>query len=128
MALRVLSAVRSEHPPDVALYADVVASLARNGMAEDIDRLISDLAAAEGRVGWDDKGTKRLVRAVIASGSRDSTVRIYRMLKESGSKGDDYLAGALSRGLRRLGEPDLADEVVSLSGSSPKGTIDRSRV
>ena len=130
LALRALAAVRSEYPPDMSLYADVVNALARNGLAEDIDRLIVDLERERGDGGlhWDDKGVISLVRAVIGADRRESTVRIYGMLKKSvvgstGFKAEDYIVGALSRGLRRLGEPGLADEVVQQFGRSYKGSL-----
>ncbi|PON46905.1 PPR containing protein [Parasponia andersonii] len=130
LALQVFSAFRSEYQPELSLYAAMVQALSRNGMAEDIDRLICDLEEGGG-VGWDDKGLITLVRAVIASGRRESTVRIYGMLKRNGvgSSGgfqaDDYMVGALSKGLRRLGEVGLADEIGRVFGRFYEGSFDK---
>ena len=98
-------------------------------MVDDIDRLMFDLEESGG-VQWDDKGLITLVRAVIASGRRESTVRIYGMLKRSGLgsrgvKADDYMVGALSKGLRRLGEVSLADEIDREFGRFYKGSFDK---
>ncbi|EXB74541.1 hypothetical protein L484_026238 [Morus notabilis] len=131
LALHVFSAVRSEYRPDLSLYADMVIALEKNGMAEDIDRLIFDLEMEGcGAVGDDNKGLIRLVRAVIAAERRESTVRIYGMLKmgvlgSSGFEADDHTVGALSKGLRRLGEAALADEVDREFGRSQKGSLEK---
>lgn len=101
-------------------------------MSEDIDRLISDLEKESGgRVSCDDKGLIRLIRSVIGAGSREATVRIYGMMKRSGwgsssngsSKADEYMVKVLSKGLRSLGEADLADEVDGEFGSSSRGNF-----
>lgn len=85
-------------------------------MSEDIDRVIFDMEKEGGGVPCDDKGLIRLIRAVIAAERRESTVRIYGMMKRSGwgsrsFKADEYTVRVLSKGLRRLGEVGLADEV-----------------
>jgi hypothetical protein len=118
LALLAFSAFRSEYQPDLSLYADVASALARNGMVEDIDRVIRELEEGDGGVGiiqCDDKGLIRLVKAVIGAGRRESTVRIYRMMKRSGwgssIEADEYVVKVLSKGLRSLGEEGLGDEV-----------------
>ncbi|XAR50661.1 hypothetical protein NMG60_11005046 [Bertholletia excelsa] len=116
VALRVFSAVRSEpwDKTDLGLYADLVSALARKGMTEDIDRLIRDLEG-ESVIPCDDKGLVRLVKALIAAGRAESTVRIYGLMKRSGwgcsGAADEYVAKVLSKGLRRFGEGRLADEI-----------------
>ncbi|GMP34917.1 hypothetical protein CsSME_00007587 [Camellia sinensis var. sinensis] len=116
LALKVFSSVRSEfwYKTDLGLYADLVSALARKGMTEDIDRLICDLEE-EGVIECDDKGLVRLVKALIAAERVESTVRIYGLMKRSGwgatCVADEYVAKVLSRGLRRLGEWRLADEI-----------------
>ncbi|TQE12252.1 hypothetical protein C1H46_002177 [Malus baccata] len=58
-------------------------TLARNEMEEDMDRLICDLET-KSRVPWDsDKGLIRLIRAVIGVDRRESTIRIYEMMKRN---------------------------------------------
>ncbi|KAF5739162.1 hypothetical protein HS088_TW12G00362 [Tripterygium wilfordii] len=119
LALHVLSTFRSEFPqctPDLNLYADVASALARNQMYDEIDRLICDLEKDEGNVRWgEDRALVRLVKIVIGTGRSESTVKIYWMLKRSGCgvqwEGDEYVAKVLSKGLRRMGSADLADEV-----------------
>ncbi|KAM6585779.1 hypothetical protein CsatB_012781 [Cannabis sativa] len=126
LALQAFSTIRSEYQPELSLYAAMVKALSRNGMGEDIDRLIVDLEEAGGGVRWDDKGVITLVRAVIGSGSRESTVRIYGMLKKSGllgSKDGEYMVGSLSKGLRRFGEVALADEIDREFGRFYKGNV-----
>ena len=125
LALHVFSAVRSEYNnPDLSLYADVASALARNRMVEDLDRLICDLETDCGRGGiqCDDKGLIRLIKAVIGADRRESTVRIYAMMKRSGwgstFEADEYVVKVLSKGLRRLGEQSLAVEVKGLSRSN----------
>ncbi|KAF3945741.1 hypothetical protein CMV_027913 [Castanea mollissima] len=122
LALHAFSAVRSEyHNPDLSLYADVAAALARNRMVEDLDRLICDLETdcGGGGIQCDDKGLIRLIKAVIGADRRESTVRIYEMMKRSGwgstFEADEYVVKVLSKGLRRLGEESLAVEVKGLS-------------
>ena len=125
LALHAFSAVRSEyHNPDLSLYADVAAALARNRMVEDLDRLICDLETdcGGGGIQCDDKGLIRLIKAVIGADRWESTVRIYEMMKRSGwgstFEADEYVVKVLSKGLRRLGEESLAVEVKELSRSN----------
>ncbi|XP_009346109.2 protein THYLAKOID ASSEMBLY 8, chloroplastic-like [Pyrus x bretschneideri] len=133
LALQVFSAVRSEYPPDLSVYAEMALALARNEMGEDMDRLICDLETESG-VQWEsDKGLIRLIRAVIGADRRESTVRIYEMLKRNGwgsigFKADEYMVRVLSKGLRRLGEAGLADEVDLKFGSRLKGSLENSSV
>ncbi|KAK2971163.1 hypothetical protein RJ640_008587 [Escallonia rubra] len=132
LALRVFSAVRSEiwYKTNLSLYADLVSALARKGLTEDIDRLIGELDA----VSFDDdgKGLLRLVKALIAAGRGESTVRIYGMMRSSGwgatCAADDYVAKVLSRGLRRLGQASVADEIDREFGGSSKGNLEKTRV
>ncbi len=98
-------------------------------MLEDLDRLISDLEGdyVDG-IQCDDKGVIKLIKVVIAADRRESTVRIYEMMKRSGwgstIEADDYVVRVLSKGLRRLGEEGLADEVKNLS----RGNLEKLRV
>jgi len=131
LALHAFSAVRSEyHNPDLSLYADVASALARNRMLEDLDRLICDLETdcGGGGIQCDDKGLIRLIKAVIGADRRESTVRIYEMMKRSGwgstFEADEYVVKVLSKGLRRLGEESLAVEVKGLS----RGNLEKLRV
>ncbi|KAG2307479.1 hypothetical protein Bca52824_027227 [Brassica carinata] len=110
LAVHVLSTLRSEYPPlDLALYADVVNALVRNGEREEIDRLIGEMEGIEG--GYEnDKALGKLIRA--------AAVRIYEMMREGGWgseswEADEYVAEVLSKGLRRLGEEELAAQVAS---------------
>ncbi|KAM5579105.1 protein THYLAKOID ASSEMBLY 8, chloroplastic [Rosa sericea] len=117
LALQAFSAFRSEYQPDLSVYAEVALALARNGMVEEIDTLVCELEKESEGVQWDsDKGLIRLIKAVIGADRRESTVRIYEMLKRNGwgsssFKADEYMVRVLSKGLRRLGEAELADEV-----------------
>ncbi|CAB4303091.1 unnamed protein product [Prunus armeniaca] len=130
LALQVFSTFRSEYPPDLSVYAEMALALARNGMAEDMDRLICVLEKESG-VQWDsDKGLIRLIRAVVTADRRESTVKIYEMLKRNGwgssdFKADEYMVRVLSKGLRRLGEVGLADEVDMKFGSPYEGNLEK---
>ncbi|KAK3410923.1 hypothetical protein EUGRSUZ_J02952 [Eucalyptus grandis] len=116
LALQVLAVARSEHGPvALSLYADVASALARQGMGEEIDALVEELEREEGPVDWGDKAVPRLLKAVIGAGRRGAAVRIYGMMRRSGwgpgAKSEDHAVKVLSRGLRRMGEVGLADEI-----------------
>lgn len=115
LALRLFSTVRSEYKADLSLYADMVQALAKNGMPEDVDRLILDLEQSEGGIDCEDKGLVELIKAVIGAGRRESTVRIYGLMRRSGwgssVEADEYVAKVLSKGLKSLGEEGLSLEV-----------------
>ncbi|XP_059643276.1 protein THYLAKOID ASSEMBLY 8, chloroplastic [Cornus florida] len=129
VALEVFSAVRSEpwYNTDLTLYADLVSALARNGMSDDIDRLIVDLEG-EGVIPCD-KGLLRLIKALIAAGRAESTVRIYGLMKRSGwgstCEADEYVAKVLSRGLKRLGKVSVADEIDMEIGRLSRGVLEK---
>lgn len=78
-------------------------------MVDDVDRLILEM---EMDGGDDDKGLAELIKAVVGAGRRESTVRIYEMMKRRGwGEGDEYVGKVLSNGFRSFGEEALADEV-----------------
>ncbi|KAJ7951738.1 Pentatricopeptide repeat-containing protein family [Quillaja saponaria] len=83
LALQVFSTVRSEYKVDLSLYSEMVHALARNVMTEDIDHLILDLEM-EGGIECDNKGIIDLTQGVIGADRRESTVRIYGLMKKSG--------------------------------------------
>ncbi|CAO2813350.1 unnamed protein product [Amaranthus hypochondriacus] len=125
LALTVFSTVRLEpwYKIDLSVYADLVSALdKKGGMGEDIDRLIKELEMEiDGGdvIDWNDKkGLSRLVKGLIAAEKRESTVRIYGVMKKCGwgSRGlgvevDEYLAKVLSKGFRKFGELGLAKQV-----------------
>ncbi|XP_051114878.1 protein THYLAKOID ASSEMBLY 8, chloroplastic-like [Andrographis paniculata] len=114
IAAGVFSTLRSEHGADLSAYAEFAAALARNGLAEQIDSLVDELEQDGGIRRGNGKAVLRLVKAVVGAGRRESTVRIYAMVKSSGCEMDEYLGRVFSRGLRRLGEVSLAKEVESI--------------
>lgn len=125
LAFHVLSTLRSEYPPiDLTLYAEVVTALSRNGEREQIDRLMGELKGIQG--GYEsDKALVKLIKAVVGAERRESAVRIYAMMRESGWgseswEADEYLAEVLSKGLRRLGEEDFAAEVAATQSQSQR--------
>lgn len=65
-----------------------------------------------------DKALAKLIRAVMGAERREAAVRIYGMMREGGWgseswEADEYVAEVLSKGLRRLGEEELAAHVAS---------------
>ncbi|XP_043723426.1 protein THYLAKOID ASSEMBLY 8, chloroplastic [Telopea speciosissima] len=140
LALKVFEAARSElwYKTDCSLYADMVTALARTGMIEEIDRLISVDLERDGLGASEERGLSRLVKALIAAERTESVVRVYGLMKRCGwvsasasasaSATDEYVVKILSRGLRRLGEERVADEVeMELMSSVPKGKLDELR-
>ncbi|KAJ4718086.1 Pentatricopeptide repeat-containing protein [Melia azedarach] len=112
LAVHVFSTFQREYPQrDLSLLGDLVSALAKKGMTEEIDRLMGELEINEG----DEKGLLRVIKAVVGAGSKESTVRIYGVMKRSGVgyswKVDEYVGKVLSKGLRRFGEEEMASEV-----------------
>ncbi|KAK7282590.1 hypothetical protein RIF29_11499 [Crotalaria pallida] len=115
LALTVFSTLRSEYGADLTLYAEMAKALAGCDMMEDVDRLIGDLEQ-EGGVQCDDyKGLVNLIKAVIGAKRRESTVRIYWLMKKSGwgtvVEPDEYVVQVLVNGLKGFDEVALAEEV-----------------
>ncbi|EPS60257.1 hypothetical protein M569_14549, partial [Genlisea aurea] len=104
------STLRSEYGADLNMYAELVLCFARNGLVREIDSLIAEMENDDVSIG-ETKGLLRLVTAVIGARRMEPTVRIYRMMKRSGSELDEYLGRVMSKGLRNFGEVDLANEV-----------------
>lgn len=81
-------------------------------MVKEIEALIENLEVIDS---GDEKGLARVINCVVEARLKDSTVRIYRVMKRSGVGGewkvDEYVAKVLSRGLRRFGEVELGNEV-----------------
>ncbi|XP_045789836.1 protein THYLAKOID ASSEMBLY 8, chloroplastic-like [Trifolium pratense] len=121
LALDVFSAVRSEYGADLSLYAEMVQALGICGMVEDVDRLIEEIVG-EGGIGigcGDDqgKGLLNLIKAVIGAKRRESTVRIYEMMKENGwgesVEPDEYVVKVLSNGFKGFGDEELAQQILN---------------
>ncbi|WCJ40812.1 hypothetical protein M5689_021715 [Euphorbia peplus] len=135
LALHVLSTLRSEYPShiDLNLYGELISALSRNKLWDHIDRVIDDLEKDEGGIEWEtDRGVLRTIRGVVEAGRKESTVKIYRMMKKSGCgdtwPADEYIVGVLSKGLRRMGEVELANEVYKDFGGVFKGTVEKFNV
>lgn len=117
LALEALHAVKSEYPkPDLSLYADVAAALGRAGDGAAIDRLVADLEADGSAINCGDKkGLGKLLTVVINWGSRESTARMYAMMRKSGwgstCTPDDHIVKVLIKGFSRFGDVELAKEV-----------------
>ncbi|KAL6495905.1 hypothetical protein OROGR_030468 [Orobanche gracilis] len=111
IAAKVFSTVRSEYGADLHMYAELVVALARNGLKDEIDLLIDEMEEDGGFRCDESKGLLRLVVALIGARRKRSTVRIYGIMKRSGYEMDDNLGKVLSKGLRRFGVGELADEV-----------------
>ncbi|KAL5160383.1 Protein THYLAKOID ASSEMBLY 8, chloroplastic [Glycine soja] len=119
IALRAFSTLRSEYGADLSLYAEIISALAAAAAAEmtdHVDRLILDLEAENEEIKCDDhKGLASLIKAVVAARSRESTVRIYGLMKKSGygsvTEPDEYVVKVLVNGLKSFGEEALAREL-----------------
>ncbi|KAI8529571.1 hypothetical protein RHMOL_Rhmol12G0235200 [Rhododendron molle] len=114
LVLILQACAKQRYQTNLGIYADLVLALGKKGMMEDIDRLILDLER-EGTIPCDDKGLGRLVKALITNERTESTVRIYNLMKRSGWGSTFpsyyYVANVLSKGLRRLGEETIAEEI-----------------
>lgn len=117
LACKVFVATRKEFSsnPDYSLYAVIVEAMARNGMREDIGLLVSDLLAEREKSGgfWteDIRGLTRVVKALIGAGSGKAVKNMYREMKRRNCVPDEFLFKDLIRGLRGLGEGEIADDV-----------------
>lgn len=120
IALRAFSTLRSEYGADLSLYAEIISALAAAAaaaeMTDHVDRLILDLEAENEEIKCDDhKGLASLIKAVVAARSRESTVRIYGLMKKSGygsvTEPDEYVVKVLVNGLKSFGEEALAREL-----------------
>ncbi|KAL2516188.1 Vacuolar sorting protein 9 [Forsythia ovata] len=132
LALKVFSTIRSEYSVDFANYADLVLALTRNGLREEIDALILDMEKEGGIQFEDNKGLSRLVKALIDAERKESTVRIYKLMRKSGWGStfpvDEYLGKVLSRGLRRFGEDKMAHQIDEELRRFSRGILDKHRV
>ncbi|XP_008783728.2 protein THYLAKOID ASSEMBLY 8, chloroplastic-like [Phoenix dactylifera] len=101
--------------PDYSLYAEMVATMARNGMREEIGLSVSDLLAArekgDGFSADDLRGLARVVKALIGAGSGKAVKNMYREMKRRNCVPDEFLFKDLIKGLRGMGEGEAADEV-----------------
>ncbi|KAK7295737.1 hypothetical protein RJT34_18649 [Clitoria ternatea] len=115
LALHVFSALRSEYGADLSLYADMVQTLAATDMFDLVDRLILDLEDGDGIRCDDHKGLMNLIKAVVGARRKESTVRIYEMMKKGGYgsvvEPDEYVVKVLANGLKGFGEEALATDI-----------------
>jgi len=115
LALRVFSTLRSEYGAELSLYADMVQALAAADMHEDIDRLILDLEDENAIKCDDHKGLASLIKAVVSARRKESTVRIYDLMKKSGygtvAELDEYVVKVLVYGFKSFGEEALTEEL-----------------
>ncbi|KAL2338053.1 hypothetical protein Fmac_012499 [Flemingia macrophylla] len=114
LALRVFSTLRSEYgEADLSLYAEIVHALASADMPEHVDRLVLDLNGI--RCDDDPKGLVSLIKAVVGAKRRESTVRIYELMKKSGYgsavAADEYVVKVLVNGLNNFGEEAHAKQL-----------------
>ncbi|KAG2379844.1 hypothetical protein LR48_Vigan406s018600 [Vigna angularis] len=115
LALRVFSTLRSEYGAELSLYAEMVQALTACDMHEDVDSLILDLED-ENEIRCDDnKGLASLIKAVVTARRKESTLRIYDLMKKSGygtvAELDEYVFKVLVSGFKSFGEEALAEEL-----------------
>lgn len=93
----------------------MVSTLARCGVAEEIDVLVSNLLKEkemEGGISSEDiRGLVQLSKALVAAGRGKVLRDVYMEIKTAGWDPDEYVFKLMIRGLRRLGEVKAADEV-----------------
>ncbi|XP_047941841.1 protein THYLAKOID ASSEMBLY 8, chloroplastic-like [Salvia hispanica] len=130
IAAVVFSVIQSEYGADLNAYSEMVVALARKGMTAEIDALVDRMEEEAAAVRGASRGLLRMVKALIGAERKESTVRIYEMMKRSGMGStwevDEYLGRVLSKGLRRFGEAKLADEVDSELARLYKGIFVKS--
>jgi hypothetical protein len=116
----------------------MVQALGNCDMVEDVDRLIEEIVG-EGGIGIgigcgedQGKGLLNLIKAVIGAKRRDSTVRIYEMMKESGwgesVEPDEYVVKVLSNGFKGFGDEELAQQILNDYDRFCKAKFDAFRV
>eukprot|EP00268_Persea_americana_P058372 TRINITY_DN7054_c0_g2_i1.p1 TRINITY_DN7054_c0_g2~~TRINITY_DN7054_c0_g2_i1.p1 ORF type:complete len:228 (-),score=48.03 TRINITY_DN7054_c0_g2_i1:586-1269(-) len=112
LALAVFSAARREpwYRTDYSLYAEIISALARNGMPSEIDRLVADIVE-EGFYAGDSRGLGRLLRTLVAAERPKSVIDVYQLMKRGECVLDEFMYKVLTKGLRRLGEIEVADEI-----------------
>lgn len=107
----------------------MVSALAKNDMLEDIDRLMLELEE-EGLKKEGCGRISRLIKELVKAQRTKSVVRIYRAMKDGGwecrDEVDEYVVKILSRGLRRLGEDVVADDVERELGGLSVGIMETS--
>lgn len=117
LSLKIFAAVRLEswYRTDCALYANMVAVLARTQASSEIDRLMlelmEELEMRGGVVAGDLRGPARLVKALVAAGKGKAVKDVYEMMKKGGCEPNAYLFNFMIKGLRRLGDEDAACEI-----------------
>ncbi|RWR95571.1 Pentatricopeptide repeat-containing protein [Cinnamomum micranthum f. kanehirae] len=112
LALTVFSSARREpwYRTDYSLYAEIISALARNGMPSEIDRLVADIVE-EGFYAGDSRGLGRLLRTLVAAERPKAVIDVYELMKRGECVLDEFMYKVLTKGLRRLGEIEVADEI-----------------
>jgi hypothetical protein len=112
----------------------MVQALGNCDMVEDVDRLIEEIVG-EGGIGCGEdqgKGLLNLIKAVIGAKRRESTVRIYEMMKENGwgesVEPDEYVVKVLSNGFKGFGDEELAQQILNDYDRFCKAKFDAFRV
>lgn len=120
LALIVLSSARREpwYRPDYGLYAEIISALARNGMNSEIDQLVSELVD-EGFYAGDSRGLARLLKSLVAVEHAEALVDVYGLMKRGACVMDEYMFKVLSKGLRKLGKFEAAEEVEKFGFNKP---------
>ncbi|XP_061367543.1 protein THYLAKOID ASSEMBLY 8, chloroplastic [Gastrolobium bilobum] len=132
LAVRVFSTLRSEYGADLSLYAEMLQALSTSGMLEDVDRMILELEDGNGIQCDDPKGLVKLIKAVVEARRRESTVRIYELMKSNGwatvVEPDEYVVKVLVNGLKSFGEEALAEELQNESNKFFRAKFDPFRI
>ncbi|XP_020526495.1 pentatricopeptide repeat-containing protein At3g46870 isoform X3 [Amborella trichopoda] len=113
LALQVFEDVRKEYwyKPQVSLYADMIAVLARNGSFEKVKLLFSDLKMEilEGDI----EGFNGLLRTFIEFGMAGAATECYHLMRKVQCEPDKSTFMILINGLESLGNFDFASKLRS---------------
>ncbi|OIW17081.1 hypothetical protein TanjilG_20185 [Lupinus angustifolius] len=115
LAMRVFSTLRSEYGADLTHHAEMAKALGNCGMLEELDNLVVDLEHGGEIDCGDYKGLVNLIKAVVGAKRRESTVRVYGLMKKCGWGSvvvpDEYVVQVLVNGFKSFDEIELAKEV-----------------
>lgn len=108
LALQIFDVVRKEiwYKPDVVLYVDMINTLGRNNLIEDVEKLT--IFSREEGIQPDSRFYTAVIGANLRSGKIPKAMEVYDEMKKNGCFPSELTYGILLKGLHDSGEVDLA--------------------
>ncbi|MFS7925001.1 putative tetratricopeptide-like helical domain superfamily [Helianthus anomalus] len=113
LALMVFVEIQKEHwyKPSVSLYGEIISTLARNGLHDNINIIVHEMKAEKGRLEAKTEGFNLLLESLMSYNLIEAAMDCFELMKEVGCEPDRSTFKLLVAQLDSKGETGLSESI-----------------